>query len=134
ELLGGLQPGDPGHLDVEQGHVRPRLAVRNKPLLAAGHLPPDLKVRLQRQQRRQRAPDHRLILGEQDPGHWLETGMETFSRNPPPGAPPASSLPRRRSARSLSPVNPCPAPSPSDRSSSQPSQPLPSSTTSTAAP
>src|SRR5579859_1128298 len=99
----------PGHLDVEHGHVRPRGQRRLQHLVAALHLGGDLDVVLQREQRRQRAPDHGLVLGQQDPDHVVSMGMETLRVKPPPLSAPAFSSPLSAATRSARPRRPWPA-------------------------
>ena len=59
-----------------------------------GDLGHDLDVGLELEQAGQRAPHHRLVLGDQDPDHrhgarerhgLRDTGTDTASRKPPPG-------------------------------------------------
>ena len=66
-----------------------------------------LEIRLQRQQRRQSAPDQRLIVGEQQPdrrahGH----GTRTRSAKPPAAERPTLTDPPAAAARSCNPARP----------------------------
>ena len=72
-------PVDPRHLDVEQGNVRAILQRRCDDLVPAGDLGHHLKVGLEPEQTRQRAPDHPLVLGDQDADHDAATGTVTRS-------------------------------------------------------
>ncbi len=68
----GVESGQPGHLDVQQRHVR--LVVRGdrvQYLVASADLDGDLDVRFQPEQRGERLADHRLVLGEQQSDHRL---------------------------------------------------------------
>ena len=66
--------------------------------VAAIDLRNDFDVRFEREQARERAADHRLILCDEDPDH-VERGTVTRNVNPPSGLAIASSRPRTRSAR-----------------------------------
>ena len=61
--------------------------------VAALDLGHDLDVVLQREQAREGAADHRLVLGDQHADHVGWSGTLSRRRNPPSGRAPASSLP-----------------------------------------
>ena len=80
-----------------------RAAVEHE--VAALDLGHDLDVVLEREQARERAADHRLVLGDEDADHALASGTVSRSRKPP--LRPRAGLERRRGgarARSRRPV------------------------------
>ncbi len=85
QLLGDLQAGHPGHLDVEKDHVGLVLPCRRGHLVAPSHLRHDLDVVLQGEQRGQAAPDKVLVVRDQHPDHAAparvaSSGTRTRSR------------------------------------------------------
>ena len=103
-------PSRPGHLDVEQRDVRPsarRAAATH--LVAALDLGDDLDVALEREQARERAADHRLVLGDQDADHARR--QRHGQPEPEPALRPRARLERRRAVAAparASPVRPLP--------------------------
>ena len=88
-------------------------ARRGEDLVAALDLGDDLDVVLEREQARERAAHHRLVLGDQDADHVPARGTVSLRRKPPPGAGAGLEVRRgARCARSASPVRPLPAPRP----------------------
>ena len=69
DALCEFQPGQPGHLDVGDQHVGLQALQFAPGFLAVGRGAEHLDVGLHRQQGRQRAAHHRLVLGEQDADH-----------------------------------------------------------------
>jgi hypothetical protein len=69
------QPIPTGHLDVEQGHVRPMLTDSRYDVVAACDLCYHVDVLLDGEQGGQRLADHGLVFGQQHPDH-LDGGMK----------------------------------------------------------
>ena len=65
EFLGGADPVQAGHLDVQQGHVGPGAARLGHYFVAPADFGHHFEVRLQREQRGQCAADQGLVVGEQ---------------------------------------------------------------------
>ena len=115
-------PSRPGHLDVEQGHVRVVLEDGRDHLVAGADLGDHLEVGLEAEQRGQRAAHQRLVVGEQQPDRHPRT---TCSEKPGESCPGHDRRARRRRpARAGRPAR-----SPS-RWSVPPVPPVPSSRTS----
>ena len=57
------------HFDIEQRHIRGAAPHRLGHLVTTPHLGHDLQIRFQAEQRRQRASDQGLVIGEQQPDH-----------------------------------------------------------------
>src|SRR6516165_8104600 len=134
----GSQAVEPGHLDVQQRHVRVVLPGRGGYLVAAADRRDDLEVLFQREHHRQRAADELLVVGEQQsdqrqrpcgagsrllpavlavspaagavpPTAGASTaGTHTRSRQPAGCTGPASTPPPAAPARSRSPDSPFP--------------------------
>src|SRR5690606_41499513 len=114
-----------GHLQVQDGDVRPVLGGEPHRLGGGGGLGHHREVGLQLQQRGQGAPEQALVVGDQQPDHSASALASIGSRadtvNPPPSrrqvsSPPAASS---RPARVRSPV-PGSAPSLRTRSRAEP--------------
>src|SRR5690606_1823938 len=121
---GGLQPGEAGHLHVQDGDVRAVVGDGGHDLVAAPHLGDHRQVVLQGEQRGDGAPDQALVVGEDDsdhaaasfaptaPGSCPEappgTGSTARSRKPPSPVPVAESVPPTAATRSDRPVSPLP--------------------------
>ena len=75
--LGGRRDAvEPGHLDVEQGHVGVVLEDGGYDGVTGADLGDHLEVGLEGEQRGQRAADQRLVVGEQEPdGHGTHHGQ-----------------------------------------------------------
>ena len=73
ELGSGAEAVESRHLDVEQGDVGADLEGRGHDLVAAGDVRDDLEIKLEAQQRDDRAADERLVLGDEDPDHAMGT-------------------------------------------------------------
>jgi len=69
DALGQFEPGQARHFDVRDQQIRAQPLQFAPRRFAIGGGADDLDVRLQVQQRRQRAAHHRLILGQQHPDH-----------------------------------------------------------------
>src|SRR5262249_60379279 len=102
-----------GQLDVHQGHPRLAPAGRLEHLVAPGHLGDDLEVGLELQEPADRSPEHRLVLRDQHPDHagagssaTPSAGTETWTRKPPSGLAPQSTVPPSSASRSRRPARP----------------------------
>src|SRR5215472_2058055 len=124
------EPIPAGQLDVNQGHPRLAPAGRLEHLVAPGHLGDDLEVGLELQEPADRGPEHRLVLRDQDPDHagagssaTPSAGTETWTRKPPSGLAPQSTVPPSSASRSRRPARPDTGPfstaRPSSRTSTQ---------------
>ena len=137
QLLGqrrrGGQSVQPGHLHVQQRHVRCAAQRRRDDIVTRSDLGDHPHVRLQPDQGREGAADHGLVVGEQHPdapvgagpgcvgkvvgGHDGNGGdadpdptggRVALSTKPPPGCGPATTVPPRASIRRVNPRSPLP--------------------------
>jgi hypothetical protein len=98
------------HTDIEQGHVGPQLPSQADGLCAVAGFSDDRDVGLGLQDEPEPAPDHRLIVGEEDVDAHdpVRTGTGRLARTAHPAScrGPACSDPPRASTRSRMPASP----------------------------